>query len=266
MTTRKPGKLGVALYLLARPGYWPDLLRRVRVNAGKALLPPPLGRSAAVATRWAASVAVDPRAVDFLAPALGHRLADDFPAELAAALELEERFPTQKGWGGSADLIYAVAEAIQARTVVETGVAHGFSTLALLLSVTKRGGHVYSVDMPAIAVRDPGEVGVVVPRALHGSWTLFRYPDSVGLDRVFSAAPAIDLCHYDSDKSYEGRAAAYPRLWARLRPGGVFMSDDIADNTAFRDFCAELGLTPSVVEAPGAGASGPRYVGLLRKP
>ena len=142
MKSRKPSKLEVALFLLGKPAYYPDLWRRVRLNIGRALLPPVMGRSAEVATRWAASVAVDLDKVDLLAPGLRRSLAADFPAEIGAAREMEEKYPTQKGWGGSADLIYAVCEAIGAKTVVETGVAQGFSTLAMLLSVTRRGGRV----------------------------------------------------------------------------------------------------------------------------
>jgi predicted O-methyltransferase YrrM len=266
MTSRKPSKLDVALFLLARPAYFPDLWRRVRLNVGKALLPPAMGRNGEVATRWAKSMAVDTDQVDFLARQSRRTLVTDFPAEMAAAQEMEERFPTQKGWGGSADLIYAVCESIEAATVVETGVAHGFSTLAMLLSVTKRGGHVYSVDMPAMALEDSNEVGIVVPQRLREHWTLFPFPDSVGLAKALGEIDQIDFCHYDSDKSYEGRCVAYPLLWNRLRPGGIFMSDDIADNTAFRDFCEELGLSPIVLKSAGAGSSDDRYVGLLRKP
>ena len=266
MTARKPTKLEVALFLLARPSYYADFWRRVRLNIGQSLLPPALGRSEDVATRWADTIAVDADRVDFLAQAGPRSLAADFPAEIAAAQDMEERFPTQKGWGGSAELIYAICEAIQARTVVETGVAQGFSTLAMLLSVTKRDGHVYSVDMPAVALKDANEVGIVVPQHLRSSWSLFPYPDSVGLGKVLSRVAQIDFCHYDSDKSYEGRCIAYPLLWRRLRPGGLFMSDDIADNTAFRDFSEELGLPPIVLKSAGAGTSNDRYVGLLRKP
>jgi hypothetical protein len=266
MTARKPTKLEVALFLLARPSYHPDLWRRACVRVGQALLPPALGRSAEVATRWAESVRVDVDSVDFLALGTQRSLTADFPAEMAAAQAMEERFPSQKGWGGSAELIYSICEAIQARTVVETGVAQGFSTLAILLSVSKRGGHVYSVDMPAITLEDHSEVGIAVPPRLRGNWSLFPCPDYVGLKKVFAQVDLIDFCHYDSDKSYEGRCFAYPMLWDRLRPGGLFMSDDIADNTAFRDFSEDLGLPPIVLKGAGAGASNPRYVGLLRKP
>jgi hypothetical protein len=193
------------------------------------------------------------------------RIVEDFPEEIAAALRLEVEATAQNGWGGSADLIYAVCEAIEARSVVETGVAHGFSSLAILLSVTRRGGHLWSVDMPNPHIRDEGEIGLVIPQPLRNAWTLERSPDSIGLPRVMAKGSPFDFSHYDSDKSYEGRLLSYPRLWASLRDCGIFMSDDIADNTAFRDFAAEIGVDPIVVHAPGSGTSGARYVGLLRK-
>lgn len=258
-------KLQVALYLLVRPNYLPDLLRRVRINIGKSLLPQPIGCSARIATDWAAerAVSVEDALEEF--GASPRSLNADFPTEIAYALKRETEVIENKGWGGSADLIYSVCEAIGAHYAIETGVAHGFSSLAILLSVTSRGGHLYSVDMPAPGRGSQNPVGIVVPDHLRRDWTLEQFPDSIGLRRVLRKSPPIDFCHYDSDKSYEGRCLSYPLLWSKLRPGGVFMSDDIADNTAFRDFAAEVGVQPIVVFAEGSGVSGARYVGLMKK-
>jgi hypothetical protein len=109
-------------------------------------------------------------------------------------------------------------------------------------------------------------VGCVVPERLRRRWHLIRYPDFIGLKKVFRRVSTIDLCHYDSDKSYEGRAWAYVEIWSRIRPGGIFMSDDIGDNTAFRDFAIECGQPPIVVRARGSGGSGERFIGILVKP
>lgn len=258
-------KLQVAFYLLRRSAWYPDIWRRVRVNLGRALLPPPMGRGRDVAEAWAAERSVTAAEALALLGGSERRLSVDFPVESADAVRLEAGTP-QHGFGGSADLIYSVCEAIGARNAVETGVAHGFSSLAILLSVTRRGGHLWSVDMPSPNLQAEHEVGVVVPAALRQSWTLERSPDSVGLPKVIAKAPSLDFCHYDSEKSYEGRLLSYPRLWDSLRHGGVFMSDDIGDNTAFRDFAAEIGVTPIVVHTTGSGSSGERYVGLIRKP
>ena len=65
------------------------------------------------------------------------------------------------------------------------------------------------------------------------------------------------MCHYDSDKSYEGRMWAYPLLWGALEIGGIFMSDDIGDNLAFRDFARQVAAEPIVASFDG------KYVGVL---
>ena len=69
----------------------------------------------------------------------------------------------------------------------------------------------------------------------------------------------IDLCHYDSDKSWWGRAYAYPLLWNALKPGGLFISDDIQDNMYFANFAKSKSLPFAVTKSDG------KYVGLIRK-
>lgn len=154
---------------------------------------------------------------------------------------------------------------MQAKTVIETGVAYGWSSLAILCSVSRRNGALFSVDMPHPLLKDEGLTGAVVPASLRNRWTLIREPDHSGLMKVLRQVDRLDFIHYDSDKSYLGRQATYRRLWRHLRPGGILMSDDIADNTAFRDFAAEVAITPIVVYSNGSGLSGARYVGLLLK-
>ena len=70
---------------------------------------------------------------------------------------------------------------------------------------------------------------------------------------------SIDFCHYDSDKSYYGRTYAYPLLWKSLSPGGVFISDDIQDNLAFKEFVEEKKTDFAVTEYKG------KFVGITRK-
>ena len=69
----------------------------------------------------------------------------------------------------------------------------------------------------------------------------------------------IDIAHYDSDKSYQGREFAYPIIWNALKPGGLFISDDIQDNMAFAHFVEESGLRYGVTETGG------KYVGIALK-
>ncbi len=66
-------------------------------------------------------------------------------------------------------------------------------------------------------------------------------------------------CYTEADKSYEGRSWAYRELYKHLRKGGVFLSDDIGDNSAYQDFCEENEIESLIVEFEG------KYVGVFVK-
>ena len=70
----------------------------------------------------------------------------------------------------------------------------------------------------------------------------------------------LDLAHYDSDKTIEGRLFAYRLIWRALRPGGILMSDDVSDNLGFKQFCMEIGGEPVIVRQEN------KFQGLLAKP
>jgi predicted O-methyltransferase YrrM len=165
--------------------------------------------------------------------------------------------------GGPSDLtlLFWCAELLAATRVLETGVAYGWSTLALLASLRLRSNAIlHSVDMPYVKRNSDPYVGVVVPAELRNQWVLHRMADHEGIPRALRALGGeIDMCHYDSDKSYRGRRWAYPVLWKALRSGGTLISDDVGDNLAFIEFSEDIGETPLVI------AKADRYVGVLRK-
>lgn len=184
-----------------------------------------------------------------------------FQSEFAEAEKRADNCPLRMGGAANLDLLYYLAEYCRATRVVETGVAGGWSSLALLLSLTHRpGARLISTDMPYPGVDNDRFVGQVVPDRLRSGWTLIRLPDRDGLPKALNQTPIIDMCHYDSDKSMEGRLWAYPRLWSAIRSGGVFVSDDVGDDVAFKQFAEEVGQTPVVIKF------GNKYVGVLIKP
>ena len=105
-------------------------------------------------------------------------------------------------------------------------------------------------------------VGFIVPNELRALWKLYKLPDRKALKIIFKEIDSIDICHYDSDKSYRGRNWAYPLLWSKLRSGGIFISDDINDNMCFKEFSEALSLTPIIVYLESEN----KYIGLLEKP
>lgn len=248
-----------------RPILWPALARNV-VNklSGKIPDSEEQARRKAEAVAWCAPRAVGPdealRALGLPAPV--RRIEDEHRNTLRTARECVAAVPVKMGGGGAMDFLYTLCESLSARRVVETGVAYGWSSLAILLSLNARpGARLYSVDLPYFERHNDRWVGAAVPDALKGRWSLYRMADRQGLPRALrEAGGPIDLAHYDSDKSPEGRAFALPRLWANLREGGILVCDDIQDNLAFARFCEHIGRTPIVLRKQGSD-----YVGIVKK-
>ncbi len=171
----------------------------------------------------------------------------DFKEETTYALEQEKNCPVKMGGAGALNLIYAITESLNAKNVLETGVAYGWSTLAILLSLQKRNGHLYSSDMPYATKNNDNFVGIVIPEKLKQFWSLFQFADKESIPKILQQQNQFDFIHYDSDKAYNGRMWAYKTLWPKVTKNGIFMSDDIADNSAFMDFCIQNNLKPIIV-------------------
>lgn len=147
--------------------------------------------------------------------------------------------------GGSShcDLIYNISIQKKPKKVLELGVAYGWSSYAFLLSQEFNENFLLvSNDMPYPLVKDTSYVGSAIPNKLKKNWKLFKYPDLSIIDKLLTTYGKFDLIHYDSDKSYEGRTRSYKKLFKSLNKTGIFISDDINDNLAFKDFVTKNNL------------------------
>jgi hypothetical protein len=263
-------KLKTLFWWLRRPRLYPELVRLALRKTVAREDHVKVAEEAGRAQTWCEQRGEDARTVLQRICGKGSELdfASRFAAELAGARERVAACPVRMGGGGNIELLYHLAEYSQATRVIETGVAYGWSSLALLLSLHQRPGAVLiSTDRPYPGTSSEQHVGCVVPRSLREHWQLLPYADRESLPIAMRRLPVIDLCHYDSDKSRAGRQWAYPKLWAALRPGGVFVSDDIDDDLAFCDFNASLGLEPHVIRTPQENAEKQeKFVGVLVKP
>ena len=118
--------------------------------------------------------------------------------------------------------------------------------------------------MPFFGVKDESEVGCAVPNYLIKHWNLIRFPIKMSLPRAFKRMPIIDICHYDSDKSYEGKKWAFPQIWKHLKEDGLLISDDISDNMAFFEFANSVSIEPIVIKTFDTQVE--KFVGILQKP
>lgn len=242
---------------LKRPDLYPELGRKIlknTVNRNNAF------KGKAKTHSWASSKAVSQKeAISQLFSLDSSLFRKDFEEILIQSLNKEKECPVKMGGPGALELIYFACEFTKAQNVVETGVAYGWSSLASLLSLKKRNGILYSSDMPYLGQNGDQYVGYVVPEDLKRNWKLFRFADRESLPKIFGEGKKFDVVHYDSDKSYNGRVWAYHELYSNLRKGGVFISDDIGDNSAYQDFCETNKIETTVVEFEG------KFVGVFIK-
>lgn len=248
-------RLELARWYVRRPGTWGEFARGILAKTR----PAPDERQDAVeaCVQWQ----VDRAAA---AEQFGVELVDvtGIDEYIAARSLLKERGIEVAG-AGDTIMLYSVCLGLKPARVLETGVAHGLSSLSFLLAMEATGhGRLVSVDMPYRGSQDDGYVGQAVPDRLRTNWTLYRMPDRRGIPRALRSDQTVDLVHYDSDKTRSGREFAYPLLWGAVRSGGWLISDDVGDDLTFLEFAEQVGVQPVVWQK----ADGKDYVGAIRKP
>ncbi len=254
-------KIKTLLWYLRRPSVYPQLLQVMKLFFTRRLHEKPVDSD--VVKKWCCERAVDSLAA-IRALTDGRELIDpseEFPDQFSNAQRKAESCPFSMGGGANLPLIYTLCRNLKVEHVLETGVAFGWSSLAFLLALKDRDDALlYSTDMPYPKRNNDGWVGCVVPEDMSNIWTLLRGADRWGIPKALRVLNPLDLCHYDSDKRYDGRLWAYGRIWNALRPGGLLVSDDISDNFAFRDFAKQVGVDPVIISFEG------KHQGVLKKP
>jgi predicted O-methyltransferase YrrM len=179
-------------------------------------------------------------------------------------LEVDARSRLQEvgidlGGGGAYPLLHFLVRLRQPTLVVETGVAAGWSSRAILEALDANGnGSLYSSDFPYFRLENPERyVGLVVPTEVRKRWHLDIRGDRRALPDIVGLVDRIDLFHYDSDKSSSGRRFAIDTVVSKLSPDAAILMDDIQDNVFFRDWVGSSGLTPVVFEFGG------KYIGAI---
>ena len=260
--TRTRVRIETILWYLKRPSLYRDFFRKVVAELfGRSNLDT---REHAVQWCKERAISVSEAIAKITGAPMGQSVKNKFKAEFLASTKRAKECPAEMGGAGDLDLLYWIAEHLKAEKVVETGVAYGWSSLALLLSLVKRkGARLISTDKPYVNRNNDKYVGCVVPTESRSQWQILSGADRDVLPKALEKFKPIDMCHYDSDKSYEGRMWTYPRLWKSLRSGGCFISDDIGDNTAFKDFFSHVDVPLIIVRT--TASLGVKYVGLAIK-
>lgn len=233
-----------------RPGYAPVMARKA------------LGRLRGDARRRAAAIEwARPQAVAIPEWCAGRDAvlwdeAKEYGAGLRArATALGEQLGVEIGGGARAELLYFVTRRLRPRVVVETGVLHGFSSAAVLAALDRNGdgGRLLSSDFPYFREADPERlIGVLVPDEHRDRWTVLLKGDRDNLPKLLAEIDRIDMFHYDSDKTYAGRAFAMRLVEPLLSDAAAVLMDDIQDNLFFRDWSRRRSRRANVL---GGGAA-----------
>lgn len=173
-----------------------------------------------------------------IAPDLWEEAEEFAAATKSRGMAIVDKLPFTIGGGGDYRFLYWLVRLYEPRVVVETGVAAGWTSQAILSALSRNGqGELHSSDFPYFRVSNPEKyIGCVVDKELKYRWHLHLDGDAKSLPKIVEATPKIDIFHYDSDKSYSGRTIAVSLIRPHLRAGGLIVMDDIVDNSWFQDY------------------------------
>lgn len=166
------------------------------------------------------------------------------------------------GGGGHIAVLYFLVRYYRPEIIVETGVAAGHSSRAILSAIkTNKKGTLYSSDFPYMKIQNPEKyIGILVEEELKSNWNLYTKGDRKNLPLISSQCGEVGLFHYDSDKSYSGRVYAIKHLYKNIVEEAPIIFDDIQDNWHFFDFTKQLKVDPIILHFRG------KFVGFFHKP
>lgn len=190
------------------------------------------------------------------------------PEDIAAVLARQPSVdgPRESSLYGSPDaapeltaLVYACCRLLRPEVVVETGVANGVTSAAILRALAENDrGTLVSIDLPHLHPRAAAGTGAAVPEELRDRWRLVLGPSRRALPRELEKVRSIGLLVQDGSHTTEGQLFDYRSAWPHLVPGGVLLSDDIGD--AFVEFASEVEAEELLVAQARAAR-----IGALRK-
>jgi len=141
------------------------------------------------------------------------------------------------GDAGFVRAIWCLTHHLEAKKVVETGVAHGVTSRFILEALERnKAGHLWSIDLPPIEKFWESQIGVAVGGRYPGRWSYIKGSSRLHLPKLLFKLCQIDLFIHDSMHSEHNVRFELDRAWARVRQGGALVVDDVDANWGFRSF------------------------------
>jgi hypothetical protein len=152
-------------------------------------------------------------------------------------------------------IAWCLARHLRPERILETGVARGLTTRALLEALRRNaGGHLWSVDLPPLLEHSLGrETAAAVPERLRDRWTLVRGSSRRVLPALIDDLGRIGLFVHDSMHTTRNLRFELEQVWPALIPGGAILIDDVEKNVAVSQFLRAHAHVSSVICNSGDG-------------
>lgn len=155
------------------------------------------------------------------------------------------------GWDdgdrGLARAVWCLTRHLRPAAVVETGVARGITSRLILEGLERNGGgHLWSIDLPALDTAIHSEIGAAVPIDLRERWTYLSGTSRRRLPQLFADIGEIALFVHDSSHTDRNLRFELDHAWRAVRSGAI-VADDIDRNAAFAGFTRLHPDVPSLV-------------------
>jgi hypothetical protein len=108
-------------------------------------------------------------------------------------------------------------------------------------------GRLWSIDLPPIEKAWQSQVGVAVPDRLTKRWTLIKGLSRLRLPELLKQLEQIELFVHDSMHSDRNVRFELDQAWAKLKPGGAIVVDDVDANWGFDRFTQTVSGYQSVI-------------------
>jgi hypothetical protein len=144
------------------------------------------------------------------------------------------------GWDdgdpGFARAVWCLTHHLQAKSVVETGVARGITSRVILEALEQDGaGSLSSIDLPALDTSIHEQIGAAVPARLRGRWTYLTGTSRRQLPPLLAGLQGLDLFVHDSSHTTRNLTFELEQAWKAMGSGAL-VADDIERNEAFGRF------------------------------
>ena len=172
-------KIKTAFWFLSKPKYIPQVFQVIKRNKNKSL-----ENTTADSTKWCEEnkITKENALLQLGIKRPLEKLSDLFQEEYKYAYKAEKDCPVRMGGEGATDFLYQIVKHKNPLNILETGVAYGWSSLAILLATQNIDkAKLISNDMPYIKMNNDEYVGCIIPNHLKNKWELQRSADVKGI-------------------------------------------------------------------------------------